>query len=73
MIKKRGVLQLALQINFWIAKSNYKSQYLYTMNVNGQVAWVTQLQLPIYIVQLIGIQLQFNQNKLIFNYYATPL
>jgi len=58
-----GVLQLVLQINFWIAKDTCNSQYLYTMNVNGQVAWIAKLQLVVYMVQLITIQLKSSQNN----------
>jgi hypothetical protein len=58
-----GVLQLALQLNFWIAKDTCNSLYLYVMSVNGQDAWVAKLQLIIYMVQLIAVQLQFNQNN----------
>jgi len=33
------------------------------MNVNEQVAWNAKLQLIVYMVQFIAIQLQFNQNN----------
>jgi hypothetical protein len=33
------------------------------MNVNGQVARIAKLQLVVYTVQLITIQLQFSQNN----------
>jgi hypothetical protein len=33
------------------------------MSANGQVAWIAKLQLTIYMVQLITIQLQLNQNN----------
>jgi len=56
IMKKKGVLQLALQLNFWIAKDICNSLYLYTVNANGQVAWVAELQLIVYIMQLIIIQ-----------------
>jgi hypothetical protein len=52
-----GVLQLALQLNFWIAKHTCNSLYLYVVNANGQDAWVAKLQLIIYMVQLIATQL----------------
>ncbi len=61
---KRGVLQLALQLNFWIVKYTCNSVYLYIVSVNGQVAWVVELQLIVCMVQLIATQLQFNQNNL---------
>jgi len=38
-IKKKGVLQLALQLNFWVVNT-YNSLYLYIMSANGQVVWV---------------------------------
>jgi hypothetical protein len=35
-----GVLQLALQLKFWIVEDIYNSLYLYVVSVNEQVAWV---------------------------------
>jgi hypothetical protein len=58
-----NVLQPALQLNFWVAKDSCNSLYLYVMNVNEQITWIVELQLTIYMVQLITIQLQFNQNN----------
>ncbi len=49
IMRKKGVLQLALQLNFWVAKDICNSLYLYIMNANEQVAWVTKLQLTIFI------------------------
>jgi hypothetical protein len=57
-MRKRGVLQLALQLNFWVALDTYNSLYLYTMSDNGQMTWVVELQSTAYTVQLIAIQLQ---------------
>jgi hypothetical protein len=68
-MKQRGVLQLALQLNFWVAEDTYNSMYLYAMNVKEQVAWIAKLQFIIYIVQHIVTL----SKQLIFNYYATPL
>ncbi len=48
-MKKGDVLQMALQFT-------YNSLYLYTMNVNEQVAWSIKLQ-------FIATQLQLNQNN----------
>jgi hypothetical protein len=39
-MRKMGVLQLALQLNFWVPKDTYNSMYLYAMSANGQVAWI---------------------------------
>ncbi len=61
--KKKSVLQLALQLNFWVAMDTCNSLYLYVMSSNEQVAWVAKLQLTIYMVHLIAIKLQFNQNN----------
>jgi len=36
-MKKRGVLQLALQLNFWIVEDICKSLYLYVISANEQV------------------------------------
>jgi hypothetical protein len=33
-MKKKGVLQLALQLNFWVVNDTYNSIYLYVMSVN---------------------------------------
>jgi hypothetical protein len=33
-MKNKGVLQLALQLNFWVAKDIYNSLYLYIVNAN---------------------------------------
>jgi hypothetical protein len=60
-MKKMGVFQLALQLNFWVAKDICNSLYLYVVNANRQVAWVVELQLVIYIMQLIVTQLQLCQ------------
>ncbi len=40
IMKKMGVLQLALQLNFWIAKDTYNTLYLYAMSANRQVTWI---------------------------------
>jgi hypothetical protein len=48
IMRKKGVLQLALQLNFWITNDTCNSLYLYAMNFNGQVAWIAKLQLAIY-------------------------
>jgi hypothetical protein len=57
-MRKIGLLQLALQFNFWVVKDTCNSSYLYNVSTNGQVAWITKLQLTIYTLQLIAIQLQ---------------
>jgi hypothetical protein len=62
-MKKKGVLQLAMQLNFWIVEDTCNSMYLYTMNANEHVAWVAKLQLTIYTMQLIITQLQLSQNN----------
>jgi hypothetical protein len=55
--EKKGVLQLALQFNFWVVKDICNSLYLYVMCANGQVAWVATFQLIVYMVQLIATPL----------------
>jgi hypothetical protein len=62
-MRKRGILQLALQLKNWIASDICNSMYFYTMNVNKQIAWVPNLQLTIYMVQFIVILLQLYQNN----------
>jgi hypothetical protein len=66
---KKSVLQLALQLNFWVALDICNSLYLYIVSVNQQVAWVPKLQLTIYIVQFIPTL----SKQFIFNHYATLL
>jgi hypothetical protein len=62
-MEKMGVLQLALQLNFWIIDDTCNSLYLYIVNANKQVAWVAQLQFIVYTMQLIATQLQLSQNN----------
>jgi hypothetical protein len=54
IMRTRGVLQLALQLNFWITKDTCNSLYLYAMSSSEQVAWVVKLQFIIYMVQFIA-------------------
>jgi len=61
--KKKIVLQLSLQFNFWVVREICKSLYLYVVNTNIQITWVAKLQLTIYTMQLITIQLQLCQNN----------
>jgi hypothetical protein len=65
-MKKKGVLQLALRLNFRIALDTCKSPYLYVVSVIGQVAKAAELQelqLIVYTVQLITTQLQLCHNN----------
>jgi hypothetical protein len=57
-MKKKGILQLTLQLNFWVAIITSNSSYFYVLSVIEQVAW-----LIIYTMQLIAIQLQLCQNN----------
>jgi hypothetical protein len=41
--EKKGVLQLALQLNFWITMDTCNSLYLYDVSFNRQVAWIAKL------------------------------
>jgi len=41
--EKRGVLQLALQLNFWVVEDICNSLYLYIVTIKEQVAWVAEL------------------------------
>jgi hypothetical protein len=38
MMRKKGVLQVALQLNFLIAEDTSNSLYIYTMNAKRQIA-----------------------------------
>jgi hypothetical protein len=62
-MKRKGVLQLALQFNFWIAKDICNSLYLYIVSAHKQLVWVAKLQLTIYMVEFIITQLQLSQKK----------
>jgi len=42
-MKKRGVLHLALQFNFWVALDTCNSPYLYVVSAIGQVAGVAKV------------------------------
>jgi putative flippase GtrA len=69
-MRKRGVLQLALQLNFSVAFNICNSPYLYVVNVIGQVARVA--------IHYIYDATHYNSittlsQQLLFNYYATPL
>jgi hypothetical protein len=35
--EKKGVLQLALQLNFWVVEDTCNSLYLYVVSANGQI------------------------------------
>ncbi len=61
IMKKKGVLQLALQLNFWIALNICNSLFLYIMNDIRQVARVVTH--CIYTMQLITTQLQLCRNN----------
>jgi hypothetical protein len=69
-MRKMGVLQLALQLNFWIASDVSNLPYLYAMNAIGQVARVATY--CIYNAIHYNSITTFSQ-QLIFKYYATPL
>lgn len=34
IMKKKGVLQMALQLTFWVVEDTYNSLYLYAMSAN---------------------------------------
>jgi hypothetical protein len=75
-MEKKGVLQLALQLNFSLTLNTCNSSYLYVISVIRQVAKVTRIAIHcIYgathynSLQPIATLLQ----QRLFNYYATPL
>jgi len=41
ILKKKGVLQLALQFNFCVSHYIYNSLYLYIVSAIEQITWVT--------------------------------
>jgi hypothetical protein len=61
--EKKGCFIIGLKLKFWLASNICNSLYLHAMSANGQVAWVVELQLTIYMVQLITIQLQLCHNN----------
>jgi hypothetical protein len=65
-MRKKGILQLALQLNFWVALNTCNSPYVYIVNAIGQVAKVA-------IHRIYGaIHYNFVATTF-FNYYAIPL
>jgi hypothetical protein len=54
IMKKKGVLLLALQLNFWVVEDTYISLYVYVASVNEQVAWIVELQFIVHTVQFIA-------------------
>jgi len=70
-MRKKGVLQLALQLTFWVASDTCNSPYLYVMNVIRQVAKVTRIELTILWCNSYNSITTLLQ-QLIFNYYVTP-
>jgi hypothetical protein len=69
-MKKKRVLQLTLQLNFWVALDICNSLYLYVMSAIGQVARV--------VIHCIYSATHYNSitillQQLFSNYYATPL
>jgi len=52
-----------------MVKDTCNSLYLYIVIANKQVTWVVELQLNVYMVQLIATL----SKQLIFNYYGIPL
>jgi hypothetical protein len=46
--EKRGVLQFALQLSFWVTLNISNSPYLYVVNIIKQVAKLQKLQLIVY-------------------------
>jgi len=42
-MRKRGVLQFTLQLNFWVASDTCNSLYLYVMSAIGQVTRVARI------------------------------
>jgi len=69
-MKKRGVLQLALQLNFRVIVKIYNSLYLYNVNVIEQVARIATH--CIYNATHYNLITTLSQ-QLFSNYYATPL
>jgi hypothetical protein len=70
-MRKKCVLQLALRLNFWVVEDTCNSLYLYTVSANEQVAWVMELQLIVYTVQLIATQLQIIYNSIKKSFLTT--
>ncbi len=83
--EKKGVLQLALQLNFWVASNTCNSLYLYVVNAIGQVARVasiathriydaTQLQLCCNNSFSTTMQLpyDYNHNVMLISFFIHP-
>jgi hypothetical protein len=62
-MKKKDVLQLALQLNFWVAL-DILAHRIYTLWVlSNKLQKLQRLQFIIYMVQLITTQLQLYRNN----------
>jgi hypothetical protein len=72
IMKKKGVLQLALQLNFWVALDICNSPYLYAMSAIKQVARVVRIAIH-HIYGAIHYNSITILSQLFSNYYATPL
>jgi len=63
-IEKKGVLQLALQLNFWVAMTTCNSLYFYVVSTTDKLHELQKLQFIVCMVQLIATQLQFSCNSI---------
>jgi hypothetical protein len=62
-MKKKSVLQLALQFNFWVTMTTCNSLYFALWMLSNKLHELQELQLIVYTMQLIAIQLQFYGNN----------
>jgi hypothetical protein len=70
---KKCVLQLTLQLNFWIAMTTCNAPYFYVVDAMKQIAWVAKV-----VIHYIYNATHYNSitillKQFIFNYYVSPL
>jgi hypothetical protein len=71
-MRKRGVLQLDLQLNFWVTLNTCNSPYLYAMNAIEQVVRVVRVATNHIYNAIHYNSITTLSQQLLFNYYATP-
>jgi hypothetical protein len=71
--EKKGVLQLALQLNFWIASNISNSPYLHVVSVIEKITRVAKVATHCIYATTHYNSITTLSQQLLFNYYATPL
>jgi hypothetical protein len=72
-MRKMGVLQLALQFNFWVPLDTCNSSYINVVGVIGQVARVARVATHCIHDATHYNSIMILLQQILFNYYAIPL